>query len=301
MKPKIATTIISFLLFLSILSSCAPNVHKPLESLAKEQISTTDAYLIIEQQEINANIDQSNVTAAMGGGLIAALIDASINNSRAKEAEKLMKPIRDSLIDFQFDKYLMEQLQKQMSSVEWMNLKSLQLKKDFSEESISGFFKDSSASVVLYVQTNYYLTPDFKDLKVLSKVYMLPNNEELRKFRDVSSDDQLQNSILENAIYKNIFEFSDTSDSEIQTKESAISYWSDNNAINTRNCLEKGSFETAKMIVLDLNSDNATAGNVKEQKTFSNEYVSGTVLNEDGERILVRDNSGKLYSLMNSK
>src|SRR5580692_1676538 len=91
-------------LFLGACAGIPP--HEALPDAARDKISSTEVVLPIKQREIYVFVPNSTAGAASGGGLIGALVDAGINDIRTSKAEAAVKPLRDALVDFDFDKIL---------------------------------------------------------------------------------------------------------------------------------------------------------------------------------------------------
>ena len=67
----------------SVLLGCASPRIIPMTEGAASKIKSTEAILVLSQQEIAAEINPSAVAAAGGGGLLLALVDVAVNKSRA--------------------------------------------------------------------------------------------------------------------------------------------------------------------------------------------------------------------------
>ena len=71
MKPMHLLTLASLL---SVLLGCASPRIIPMTEGAASKIKSTEAILVLSQQEIAAEINPSGVAAAGGGGLLLALV-----------------------------------------------------------------------------------------------------------------------------------------------------------------------------------------------------------------------------------
>ena len=238
-------------LFLIAICSCAPRTSMPLDPEAKQHIVSTDIYVFIQQQEVYAEIQKSQMGVMMGGGLLAALIDSAVDHSSAKKAESSVQPIRDALIDYDFGQVLLNEVQNGISSIEWIHVDDVALRNDLLDERADDCYLESDASNVMFIQTKYYFFNDFDNLVVVSNVYVLPKSEILKNYREDIADEP---SDLDNCIYKNIFTYTETTPEEIDTKEDAIHYWSVENATATRTALENGAQNIVEQIVTDITS-----------------------------------------------
>lgn len=76
--------------FALVLQACvtAPK-YTPMTQQTKNAVASLEVYNLVMQDEVRPAVDVSNVSGAMGGGLIAAAIDSSINDDRASSARDL--------------------------------------------------------------------------------------------------------------------------------------------------------------------------------------------------------------------
>jgi hypothetical protein len=94
-----------------LVSGCAPPVHVPLKAEDAGKIRSTRVRAVVAQEEINAAIEQSNLAAAGGGGLLLALIDAGVDSHRTSKAKSLVEPIRKEAGGYDFRARFGEALQ----------------------------------------------------------------------------------------------------------------------------------------------------------------------------------------------
>src|SRR5262245_32204113 len=105
------------------ISGCAMAPNNHLDAPAREHIGSTDTGLLTEQDELNTDIVRSNATAVAGGGALFAIVDAVVENSRAKTAEELAKPIRDNLIEFDARGELSLAIENELAKTVWLKNK----------------------------------------------------------------------------------------------------------------------------------------------------------------------------------
>jgi len=291
MKLKETLKLVGLIALVLVMNACAASKHVSLQPDAIPNITSTDICLAVSQQEIYGDIEKSGVAAAMGGGLLPALIDVAIENSRSKDAESQVASIRNELVDYDFKGVLKNKIQSELNSVEWMKVRRIDLEGVVSPESFDKYLTASDASSVLFITTKYFFSPDFKTLEIASDVQLFPNNDELRKFAK-SYDSSLKPTDNANCIYRNSFVFRDRLDIDVKSNEEAVKLWADNNASLTKEALEKGTDETAKMISIDL------VGNTPDgQEKITVEHITGEVIESNGDRNIIRGQDGTMYSL----
>ncbi|MCL2636129.1 MAG: hypothetical protein FWD50_05810, partial [Betaproteobacteria bacterium] len=83
------------------------------EQLAK--ITELKAHVVIVQDEVIVAIQPSNASAALGGGLLAALIDHSIINSRVQESQEIAAPLYAQIEDVDYRKVFTEAIRRDLA------------------------------------------------------------------------------------------------------------------------------------------------------------------------------------------
>lgn len=76
--------------------------HTPITQAKKDQIKTLYVYNLVSQDEVRPAVELSNVSGALGGGLIGAMIDASINDDRANEARAALDTFYSNSLDMDY-------------------------------------------------------------------------------------------------------------------------------------------------------------------------------------------------------
>lgn len=230
-------------------TACASVPDNHIDMSAREHINEVDAYLAVTQDEIYADIDRSNSAAAAGGGLLFALIDSAVDNSRTKNAEELIQPIRDSLIDFDYAELLQTNLEEKLNDVEWMTVKKVQLERSIGDGLILDKVKKSEVSAVLFMTADYKLTPDFDGVITSIAIIMFPNKAALYKFKEELDNnenpvDQADNIYRNNIIVRTPLGLQGNKDENAQ-------HLQDTKAMEVKDALEK----SAKQIAQDIFDD----------------------------------------------
>lgn len=83
------------------LGACAP-FHKPLAPEARARITEVDLRVVVAQETFMFTAQSSNVSAALGGGLIGALIDSSVQRSRQKDMASQIQATVGPLLDVDY-------------------------------------------------------------------------------------------------------------------------------------------------------------------------------------------------------
>jgi hypothetical protein len=211
-----------------------------LSKAAVQNIQTIDAYIFVKQDEIHAEIDPSNVATYTGGGLIPALIGAAVDNSRAKKAEELVKPIRNKMVDYDYAELIKSEIAKELSTVPWLKINSISLFTGVPEKDLQRNLINSSSNALLVVGYDCYFSHDFKALNISGKVHLIPKPQS----GEVN---------FKNCMYKNSIIQSDTLKTNLSSKESAAAKWAEGDADLTKKAIDKMTKDFAKKLVADLN------------------------------------------------
>lgn len=84
-----------------LLAACAP-MHKALAPEAKNRIQEVHVQLVVPQESFIFSASSPGVSAALGGGLLPALIDAGVQKSRQEGLRATAEPLLDQLLEADF-------------------------------------------------------------------------------------------------------------------------------------------------------------------------------------------------------
>lgn len=93
-----------FLLALSVpllLGACAP-FHRPLAAADRHTVQEVDVRVVVAQESFMFSAQAPGLSAATGGGLIGALIDSSVQQSRQKDMSAEVQAIVGPLLDYDY-------------------------------------------------------------------------------------------------------------------------------------------------------------------------------------------------------
>lgn len=162
-------------LLLCIGAGCATEPeHIPLSPEQSQRISSSNGVILVAQKELVADIDKSNVARYTGGGLIPALIDVAIENSRASSAEESLKPVRNALHDFEMGKALREALGSRLDAIDWLHLKRTDIVYDNRTNPAESLLASGQEDVLLLITPTYALTADFSALRMEAEIRVMP-------------------------------------------------------------------------------------------------------------------------------
>lgn len=171
--------LVGTLVLLGTLAGCATTPHVPMSGGAKSKIDSTGVIIGLHQQEINAEINPSNVATATGGGLIGALIQAAVDTSSTKKAEAAVSPVRNALLDYDFGSEFATVLTNELAGLPWLNTESVKALYGFGQDEQAEAIRDANSAMVVVVDTSYSLSTNFDTMKIMASVSAYPKDPEL--------------------------------------------------------------------------------------------------------------------------
>lgn len=291
------TRLALLILALSILSGCGGLNRIALKKDANLP-QKTEARLIIPADEIIVRSKPSNISAALGGGLIPALIDASITASRQTELEKISTPFYNETVGINIRELFAEEFKPIFNSQKSLpNTNLLITNRAISKNTMAKLQSNLNATESLMaIRIWYEFSSDAKNVIVIAGVYMA---EPLKK----------------EPAYRNIL-FYLSKPADILNEESPLSYWSKNKGERLKKVYADSASILAKLLIDDLEAPSnkaikSASSEKKEAKisipyfnqqflfTPSNGIVrlseSGFVLEEDDSKKILRGKSGAIY------
>lgn len=270
--------------FVLMLSGCAaPLTHVALDSNTAAKISDVKVRSQIWQDEVIVRAQASNVAASLGGGLIAALIDSSISESRQGKAQSVIEPFYDSVDDVDFRQQFWTALDEALKD------KKFALKVSAVEKSpallTSAELKArrealSSSQGLMTVGVGYDFSHDFRYFNIVVGVDLF------RGTQDTSA-------------YTNIFTYQSAAVGA--GGDASMTSWSESKGQRYRDAIKEGIAEVFKMLALDLPANGAPATGPAQNFSFFTSPapmpINGPVLDQQKNRVVVRHSNGRVFSL----
>ena len=258
-------------------------------SLAPQQraaISELKAHVIVVQDEVIAAVQPSNVSMATGGGLIGAMIDSSITNSRVKASQEVLGPFYAQIEDVDYRKEFNEAIGRSLARYPIKVAGFTTTPRALSMDDLKRMRNQlAPGQALLVVYPRYFLTMDFRTLDAESVVTMWTKD----------GDDRVpvQRAVL---YYQSSPVGSGGQDS--------VTLWGAQNAATFRATLRESIAETIDLFLLDLELDSAAvAAKAPAAQTFgfntgaSQGTIQARLVKEDARRVTVLGVDNKLYSL----
>lgn len=244
----------AILIALCAVTACAtPRAYNRIDAEARPLIKSVDTLLIVTESEISIDIDTSNVGTAMGGGLIGALVDAGVNQSRTADAEELISPIRDKLISFDFGAQLEAALESELPALGIEGASNVTLFRavtpKFDDERIAA----SKADAVLFVRPRLSIAPDFSAVRLITNTTVFPVNAALDPFMEKPNSNASEVRPTDN-IYRNVISVVEVLSTQ-KGKDANAAVLSAMSAEELVAVVEKATEKAAAQIVADLAKD----------------------------------------------
>jgi uncharacterized UPF0146 family protein len=196
------------------------------------------------------------LAAACGGAMGA--VDASVNATRAKAAEESVRPLKDELVDVNFDQLMRESLTQSLQSVPNMQLADVAVTKTVTTEAYEKTFKGSTSNAVMFINLDYHLSPDFSTLEVSARGLIYPRGATARKAAKLptalSATPSEPALALQNATYRSniIYRAKHPASGDDATKN--IAAWKADNARLLKVALLDGIAQSTALLASDLQS-----------------------------------------------
>lgn len=241
----------------------------------------------VAQSEIKSDINPSNIAVATGGGLFGALIGAAVDSARAKKAEELITPLRNSLTGFDVDALAIDTAKAEMADLTWVNATTSSFSKDTSAASQSGFLDTINGNELALVTFSYDLSPDFSSIRVVEHISIAHKAATNAQGVAIKPTDRLS---VRNLVYNQSMTSVVTLPGATNDKAANAALWAADGGKRARTALTLGFGEVKRLTVrsLGLTPDMIKAMNSKENKRIVAGGFSGRQLaGETGSTTLV--------------
>lgn len=283
-----------------LLAGCVTPIppHESLPTAARDQIASTETVVPIRQHEIYVFVPPSTAGATAGasfglvGALVGVAIDASVDSARTSKAEAAVKPLRDALVDFNFDIKFQDDLKGTLSQIGWMHADDIHVVKEVTNDSENLELTNSKSAAVLFVSADYHLTNDADELEVTLQASLFPNTDALRAVKPTKSKDP--KAAIENSLYHNTLTFKDkvAGWNSASDRDRNISAWDAANGAEMRTSLTLAAKELSQALASDLQVPTLDPPAASQPVTVDG--VTGAVVTSDPDGSLLRMKDGTL-------
>ncbi len=268
-----------------LLTACAGVTRIPLDKGTSANLTKVDSRIMIPADEIIVRAKASNISAAMGGGLIPALIDGAITKSRQTELEKIANPFYEKVDSIDFRTVFSDTFKLNISDQTSLPAVNLSV-------STRGFSKSALAEKkaklpagegFMGVRIWYEFTSDLRSILVAADTWLVTNDKA-------------------DYTYKNSFVYL----SKPVDEANPLGAWSDNNGKALNDVFAESGKQIAMMLKQDLEAPTnevifASLAKQEKTKVIVPTYPllggDGYLLEQSDQRKIVRLESGIVYSV----
>jgi hypothetical protein len=227
------------------------SVHIPLTAEHAAKVGPTRVYASISQEEVIAAASSSYIGLVVVGGMWGAMVDAAVESMWASAANKLIEPIRNEVIDFDFRARFLAALEKTLPGIATMKLAKLESTvKPVNDKDLPALRKQAPEDAFLSVKASYELTSDFQALWVITDTSLWLRDEE-------------------EAVYIARYHYYTPPIAPAKDRDAAAKAWAADRGAALRAALSEGIAETMKMFRLDLLAAPEPVDSLTEEPEFS--------------------------------
>jgi hypothetical protein len=277
------------LALVSLAGCIAMPAYVPLDPGVQRGLKDMRITSAIAQDEIYLSAASPGVTAAAGGGLLAAVIESQIAKGRQDEIQAIVEPFYAAIDDVDFRRTfwaaVVPELQR-LYAGRIAELKTTAAPLSMRERLMVLPGSLPAGRTFMYLGTQYLFSPDFSRVNVSTTVDLWRGGDK-------------------EPLYSNVFVYQ--SAPVAATGNGAIKLWSADGGILYRALVAEGAAETAKMLRLDAAHPRVKgvdqglpkgAPSMDARKASPGfPAVSGPLLDNRPSRVVVRNTDGRLYSL----
>lgn len=189
--------ILALMLCALTLSNCGPRLLIPLDDKVKNEIKSMDVYIEDTQKKMIAEIKQSNISQATGGGLIFGMLDAIIMDVRQQNAEKAMESMHDIVQNLDTDEKVRKHVEVIVPGVSWIHGQKIEkldniIKEGKEDEGLikerMARIKQSNSDAYMTYGFSYRLDPSMRTLQGTLCVTAHPLSKRLLEVSQSNSD-----------------------------------------------------------------------------------------------------------------
>jgi hypothetical protein len=194
------------------------------------------------------------LAAACGGAMGA--VDATVNASRAKAADETVRPLKDEIVDLNFDQLMTDSMTKRLQSVPGMQLSALAVTRTVTPKANEESFRASTSSAVMFVNVNYSISTDFSTFNVSAQSTVYPRAAKARLAAglpaDLPTDSQDQVLAPKNSAYRSKFFYHAKLPVQATNSSEYVAAWKADGGRSLRIAIQEGIAQVSQLLAEDL-------------------------------------------------
>ena len=271
-------------------SGCANmRTYVPLDNNIQNQKLTVSVRSVITQDEIIVTAENPGASAAVGGGLIGAVIDSAIASERQLKIQDTIEPFYSSIDDVDFRAIFKGMLEKTLLKIPSLKVAEVVVTPKILNNNDRNELVTSMPTTqgLMHITTKYSFSSDYRKIMLASLI------------------DLWQGGNTEKPAYSNNFYY--ISNPVPMDSENTINAWSLNNGERYKAAINEAAVEVASMLRIDLNNMVKTdTGSPEKTDLMPGEpqlffgfpiKTSGELVRSESNRVVVRNEDGRLVSM----
>lgn len=211
------------------------------------ELRDVDVALADDQQEIEVELIESQMTTAMGGGLLWAIADAVVNHGMAEKGSKTIGQVRDALLDYDVNERLRLELASALRAA-GISLEQTRFISLNDYEDTVFVVREETAQTVMLVKPYYALADFYRKLKLELDVTLFANDPGLIALLEADGRKEADAMIL----YRNNFRVLHSLGPDSKKMEENAPLLAEDGGSEVREALTRAIGEMAQMVVYDL-------------------------------------------------
>lgn len=265
------------------LAGCAAPTRIPLDPATRDKLAQVNVVHTVAQDEIVVRAPSAGASAALGGGLIGAIIDSKVGESRQNALQSTLAPFYASVDNFNYrslfagslDSSLRDEKALRFGAIEHSTQNLLRTEVEAQRKALP------AGQGLMFGSTSYTFSPDFSRLSVATQV-------------------ELSQSGKDDPAFKNVYFYQSAPVGA--GGASSLALWAENDGARYREAARESVAQILKMLRMDLaaGAGDTAAGPKLALTAFGtpvNVAVNGPALEQQPNRAIVRHTDGSLYSL----
>jgi hypothetical protein len=170
-----------------------------------------------------------------------------------------VKPLRDAVVDINFDHAFSTQMQSSLSAITWLHLDAVRVMKEAAPKTIDQAITGSKDGAVIIAVTDYHLSNDGRQLFITANVDLYSNSASLAQFKPAKGKPDTP-SASSNSLYRNTFTFESDVPGPPAKREANMVVWTANDGAAFRAAMKLGVTKLGDMIAMDIQGAPGDAG-----------------------------------------
>lgn len=160
-------------------------------------------------------------------GLLTQLAILNGENSSIHEQQKLLHPIRNSIINYNYGSKLRAGIETQLTQLKWLKINYVGKYPDLQKNNSVELLKNNEEDNLVIIDSSYSFSEKFDSLSVICFVAM-HSKQKLENISKVKADADFVSNVDSRLIYQNKFNYTYNLDGVNHDKLVALKMWSEN-------------------------------------------------------------------------